>query len=209
MEFRRVLFRSLEGPDPGPGHGTGTVKLLFDEATSEEKTYFHRFGVFPIMHVLSLNRSVLKNVHDEREKLITQLTDAFDSSTARATAVLRSSEHCDSMIPAWMLDHRGGEQRGAVLHPYPVGLEANQIALGSLIRWMTDQGLIDAPFPMEQMFDRESRCGTICAFSNAGAYCFSILAASATSAPRCCYCLINLPNSSGVVPFGSTHIPIR
>src|SRR3546814_15912016 len=84
LELDAVI--GLEGPDPGPGHGTGTVKLLFDEATSEEKTYFHRFGVFPIIHVLSLNRSVLKNVHDEREQLITQLTDAFDSYTATATA---------------------------------------------------------------------------------------------------------------------------
>lgn len=117
---------------PAPG-----VRRLFADAPSEEREYFRRTGIFPVMHVLVLKRRLL----EEDPNLARAVFDVFDRAKARAQRRLWSTSVAYTTLP-WTL--AAAEEQTALMgtDPWPYGLRRNTATTSALLRYMEQQDLV-------------------------------------------------------------------
>jgi 4,5-dihydroxyphthalate decarboxylase len=123
------------------------IQRLFPNFRAEERAYFRRTGIFPIMHLIAIKRSVY-----ETHPFIGQsLYHAFCESKRVALHKMRDLVALRYMLP-WLTDDL--DELDAVFgnDPWPYGLEANRATLSTLITYMTEQGLLATEFPVDQLF---------------------------------------------------------
>ncbi|MES9537698.1 hypothetical protein [Actinomadura sp. NPDC000600] len=127
---------------PAPG-----VRRLFADAFAEERRYFARSGVFPVMHVLVVKRAVL----DGDRSLAPRLFAVFDESKRRAQRRLWSTSVAYLTLP-WALHAAEEQTRIMGGDPWPYGLAANAPTLDALMRYMSRQGLLWDDVPLDEFF---------------------------------------------------------
>lgn len=108
------------------GKPTSGIRRLFDNPARAERDYFARTGIFPIMHLMGINKLAL-----EREPGL--IADAFD-----AFAVIG-----------------GNAATGTFPPPHSDGVKNNIAAIETLIRYAYEQGLIDRSFAVQDLFPKE------------------------------------------------------
>jgi 4,5-dihydroxyphthalate decarboxylase len=125
----------------------GDIQRLFPDYREREKDYYRRTKIFPIMHLVVLRR----DVYEKHPFVATALYNAFCEAKARAIEKMRLPGVLRYMLP-WMGaeieeidDVFGGDA-------WPYGVEANRASLEALVQYLVDQGLIDAPIPIETLF---------------------------------------------------------
>jgi 4,5-dihydroxyphthalate decarboxylase len=142
-ELDAVFHSDLVKPFLG---GDSRVARLFPDHKAEEMAYFKRTGIFPIMHVLGLRKSLV----DEHPWLAVNLFRAFNE--AKAAAMKRMAN--PRIVPlAWYRD--AWEEQDRILGPDPweYGLtEKNRKVLETLVRYSHDQGLIKKSPKLEDLF---------------------------------------------------------
>jgi hypothetical protein len=123
------------------------VKRLFPDFRAEEKAYYRRTGIFPIMHLVVLRREF----HERHPFAATSLYQALDESRALAYRRMRYLGALRYMLP-WLpaeLDEIdevfGGD-------PWPYGIEPNRPTLDALVRFLADQSMIAAPVKVDDLF---------------------------------------------------------
>jgi len=127
------------------------VRRLFDDFPARERDYFHRTGIFPIMHVVAIRRDVY-----ERHQWIAQsLCKAFRTAQRLAYEELGETAALKTMLP-WLTAHVA-ETRAAMGDDFwPYGLERNRAALSTFVRYSHEQGLAKRRLEPEELFVPES-----------------------------------------------------
>jgi 4,5-dihydroxyphthalate decarboxylase len=123
------------------------VKRLFPDFRAEEKAYYRRTKIFPIMHLVVLRREF----HERHPFAATSLFNALEESRSLAQRRMRYLGALRYMLP-WLpaeLDEIdevfGGD-------PWPYGVEPNRPTLEALVRFLADQSMIAAPVKLEDLF---------------------------------------------------------
>jgi 4,5-dihydroxyphthalate decarboxylase len=123
------------------------VKRLFPDFRTEEKAYYRRTKIFPIMHLVVLRREF----HDRHPFVATSLFNALNESKSLAYGRMRYLGALRYMLP-WLpadLDEIdevfGGD-------PWPYGVEPNRAALEALVQFLFDQSMIAMPLKVDDLF---------------------------------------------------------
>lgn len=127
------------------------VKRLFDDHQALEVDYFHRTGIFPIMHVTAIKQEIVDRYPWVPMNLLVALE--------RAKQVAYKRMENPRRVPlAWFRETL--EAQVAILgnDPWAFGLnDANRHNLETLIRYAHHQGIIEAPVPVDELFDPSVR----------------------------------------------------
>jgi 4,5-dihydroxyphthalate decarboxylase len=122
------------------------VARLFPDHKAEEMAYFKRTGVFPIMHVLGIRKSLT----DENPWFAVNLFKAFNEAKAAAMKQMANPR----IVPlAWYRDAWEEQERILGSDPWEYGLTANNRKnLETLVGYSHEQGLIKKRPSLEQLF---------------------------------------------------------
>ena len=123
-----------------------SIRRLFPDYREVEKDYFRRTGIFPIMHLVVIRKSLY-----ERHPFIAKsLYDAFNRSKKLAVEKLRGGT-LRYMLPWLSCDVAEiNEVFGEDYWPY--GIEANRRTLTALVTYMAEQGLIAQAPAIDALF---------------------------------------------------------
>jgi 4,5-dihydroxyphthalate decarboxylase len=127
---------------------TAAVGRLFEDFAAEEQRYYRKTGIFPIMHMVAMRRSL----HAEHPSVARVMFDAFERSKDQAREVLYETGAPHAMLP-WLPAYV--EETRRIFDgrdPWAYGIEANRATLEAQQRYLYREGLISKPFPVEEMF---------------------------------------------------------
>jgi 4,5-dihydroxyphthalate decarboxylase len=152
----KSLSDLLEGGDidaiigavlPDAIHRNPDIQRLFPNYREEEKNYYRRTRIFPIMHLIALRR----DVYEKHPFIASSLFDAMCESKERARKRMRDLGTLNYMLP-WMtadideLDEVFGGDA------WPYGIEPNRPTLEALVTYLAEQSIIKAPMSIEDLF---------------------------------------------------------
>ncbi len=143
---------ALIAPRPPAGYGDGgPVRRLFADYAAVERDYLARTGIFPIMHLVVLARPV----YEENPELAVALLEAFVEAKRVGHARLRE-EGFDAIADPWWSERLDELDAAFGGDPYPYGLEANRHVLTSALAYAYEQGLVERPLALEELFAAET-----------------------------------------------------
>jgi 4,5-dihydroxyphthalate decarboxylase len=131
--------------------GSPRVQRLFRDYRRAEMDYFKKTGMFPIMHVLVIKRSIY-----DKEPWVAQalykafckakevcMRDLYDTNILRVSLPWTSAEYEDT--------------RDLMTADYwPYGLEQNRANLETLHGYLLEQGLIKQKLNLDELFAKET-----------------------------------------------------
>ena len=132
---------------PPRGLGTNGVRRLFPRWWEDEARYFRDTGIFPIMHVVAVRRSLAQR----HPTLAAAVYRAFDEAKALAIRDLTIEQAPKTMLP-WAPAHLLETRQALGEDFWPYGLEGNRKTLEAQIGWAREQGLIDRPIALDEFF---------------------------------------------------------
>jgi 4,5-dihydroxyphthalate decarboxylase len=133
-------------------NSSGKVKRLFPDYRQAEMAYFKKTGLFPIMHVIVIKRSIYDKapwVAQTLYKAFCQakelcMTELYDTNILRVSLPWTSAEYEDT--------------RDLMTADYwPYGLSPNRVNLETLHAYLYEQGLIRQRLNLDELFARETR----------------------------------------------------
>ena len=126
------------------------IRRLFVDNKATERAYYERTGIFPIMHVTTIKRELVK----KEPWVVASLTQAFED--AKRLAYQRVAN--PRIVPiAWWTEH--WEEQQALLGPDPweYGLgERNLKNYGMLVEYANRQGLTEKKMKLKDLFPKEA-----------------------------------------------------
>lgn len=126
---------------------SGNVARLFPDYPAEEKRYYARTGIFPIMHTLVIR----KQLYEQHPWLAANIYKACETAKALALKQARYSGAPAYMMP-WMFQQI--EEMDAVFgdDPWPYGLDRNRRTLEVFQQFLVDEGFLDEPVRVDDIF---------------------------------------------------------
>ncbi len=123
------------------------IQRLFPDFREVEKDYYKRTGIFPIMHLVAIRKSL----YQQHPFIAQSLYRAFIESKQVAYRNMRNLAALRYMLP-WLNDDL--DELDAVFgsDPWTYGVQANRQTLSTLMRHMQEQGLINEVLPVDQLF---------------------------------------------------------
>ena len=129
----------------------GRVKRLFEDFPDVEAAYFKKTGIYPIMHVLALRKSVIEAHPDLPRNLFQTFVDAKALSTRRIRE--------DASVSLVWKDHYVEREREVFDgDPWAYGLEKNRHVLARFLSYCYDQGVSTREMQPEELFVPDT-CG--------------------------------------------------
>ena len=122
------------------------VRRLFPNFKEEEKKYYKQSGLFPIMHVIAIKESVVR----EHPWVARNLMEAFDASQKACNQFMDSFF---SLSLAWYRDLLEEEQaffEGQNI--WACGVKENRKNVETMVRYARRLGLIEKEMPVESLF---------------------------------------------------------
>ncbi len=121
---------------PPRGYFEGRFRRLVPDVARAERDYLRRTGVFPIMHLIAIRRSVV----EANPWLPAALLAGFEAAKRRSQA--RLADSMASRIPhpwAWTL----AEEQRALFgeDPWPYGVARNRVTIDAFLDWCAEQGV--------------------------------------------------------------------
>ena len=137
-----VIYAHLTKP-PVPD---GAVRCLFPDAVEQEKAYFRKHGVIPIMHLMALKEKHLEKGLGIARKVERVLRKEKESFFKRLDMVSSAG-----VLP-WFSEYV--EDTAGVLgrDPWPHGIEANRKGLEKFLDYSMAQGLISRRPDLRELF---------------------------------------------------------
>jgi 4,5-dihydroxyphthalate decarboxylase len=135
---------------PAIGDASSGVTRLFADPIAASAEYYGRTGFFPIMHCIALRREVYEN----DPWLVGSLIEAFTASRDLAYADLTFSGSSRTMLPweeEWFAQARAALGDGY----WRYGVESSAHELAAMVRYLQEQGLIDRPLGLDEIFPPE------------------------------------------------------
>lgn len=136
------------GPRPPSGFGRNPlVKWLYADPTAAAKDYFNRTGVFPIMHLLGVRKTLV----EQHPWLPVAVFKAFEQAKNLALERLADPSAPKTSLP--FLEEQVQAAR-ALMGPdyWAYGVQANRRTLETFVRHHHAQGLSSRALPIEQLF---------------------------------------------------------
>jgi 4,5-dihydroxyphthalate decarboxylase len=120
---------------------------IFPDPRKEEREFYARTGIHPIMHDVVIRRSV----YDKNPWIAQSLYDACEEAKARADKKLRYGGAQRVMLP-WLADDMEEIDRLWGSKPWAYGVEPNRKTLETLIQYMEEQGVIPSRPRVDDLF---------------------------------------------------------
>lgn len=133
-------------------HREGHIERLFPDSRAEEKAYFQRTGIYPIMHVMALKAESFTG----RRWLIGNLFTAFCEAKEHTLARLRDGVASYLPLP-WALSEVDEARALFGEDHFPYGIDANRTTLDAFLGYAFEQGVLRRPVPVEELFAPEVR----------------------------------------------------
>jgi 4,5-dihydroxyphthalate decarboxylase len=132
--------------------GSPSVRRLFPNYKQAEMDYFKKTGLFPIMHVIVIKRSIY-----DREPWVAQtLYKAFCAAKDLCMRELYDTNILRVSLPWTSAEYE--ETRYLMTADYwPYGLAPNRANLETLHGYLYEQGLIKQKLDLDELFARETR----------------------------------------------------
>ena len=127
------------------------VKRLFPAYVEEEKAYYKRTGIFPIMHTVVIRR----DIYQKHRWVAQSLYKALAAAKAKALELFRQTAAMPAMLP-WFVAHVEETRREMGEDWWPYGLAPNHQVLDTFLRYHHEQGLSRRRFAPEELFARET-----------------------------------------------------
>lgn len=123
------------------------VDRLFPNYRAVEEAYFRKTGMFPIMHLMAVRKSLAQ----EHPWLAGNVFKACLQARNLAAEEMKSTGMFYAMLP-WLSDdlRRAYEVMGPNIWPY--GVSANRKDLEAMLRWSFEQGLSPRQGTVEEIF---------------------------------------------------------
>ena len=128
------------------------VGRLFAEFRGVERAYFAKTGIFPIMHLVGIRRSLV----ERHPWMAATIARAFAAAKALARPALFELDALAVQLP-WLVAE--AEETVALMGEdfWPYGVAANRAALDAGTRWSYELGLTPARFAVDELFERSTR----------------------------------------------------
>ena len=130
--------------------GKGTLARLFPDFEQEEREYYRRTRIFPIMHPLVIKKEVL-----DRDPWVA--TSLFNALNEAQKAYARYMQQPHRLSLAWGAAYIEQEKAFFGGDPYPQGLQANRHDLQTMIGFTQEQGMLDRPLTVDELFTQDTR----------------------------------------------------
>ncbi len=127
--------------------GHPRVRRLFPDYREEEREYFRRRGVFPIMHTLGIRRPLV----EKHPWLAASVFKAFGEAKRCADKDLREVTALKIGLP-WLVAEVAATEQLMGNDFWPYGVEANRKTIETAARYGWEQGLLQRPVTVEEMF---------------------------------------------------------
>jgi 4,5-dihydroxyphthalate decarboxylase len=142
-----ISARAPKGFAPGGG-----VVRLFPDYRAEEERFFKNTGIFPIMHLITVRRTVL-----ERHPWVAMnLFKMFDEAKRRCLHLLHDFTCARIPLP-WAAAIADEITAGYGPDPYPYGIEQSRATIEAFCRYAHDQGVTHRRMTIDDLFPREVR----------------------------------------------------
>lgn len=130
--------------------GSASVVRMLEPVAENERAYFKRTGVFPIMHVVGVRKSIAEQNPDLCANIYQAFLKARRLAMDRVKSVAEGSAN-RSMSP-WFAD--AYEQAVRTMGPdyWPYGIKDNAASLDAMVRYMNDQHLTARPVVLDELF---------------------------------------------------------
>jgi len=127
--------------------GSPKIRRLFPNYKEVEVDYYKRTKIFPIMHVLVIR----KEVYEQHPWVARSLYKAFCEAKERAIKAMHISNTLACTLP-WLFAEIEQLKQIFGADWWPYGIEPNRHMLETLIRYMGEQGLMEKPLKVEELF---------------------------------------------------------
>ena len=127
------------------------VKRLFPDYVDQEKAYYRRTKIFPIMHTVVIRR----DVYAANPWVAQSLAKAFGAAKARAYATYDQTAALPAMVP-WLTAHIEEAKREMGPDWWPYGVVPNRQVLETFLRYHHEQGLSRRRLAPEELFAKET-----------------------------------------------------
>lgn len=135
-----------------PAIQSKNIGWLFSDPVAAAKDYFKRTGIFPIMHLIGVRKSLA----EKHPWLPGAVLKAFEQSKATAMAALADTSATKVTMP--FVEERIAEARGLMGEDYwPYGLEPNRKTLETFLRHHHAQGLSSRLVTPDELFHPGTR----------------------------------------------------
>ena len=131
-------------------------RRLFDDPVAEERAYFARTGIFPIMHTLVVRREV----YEANRWIARSLLDAFEEARDAAYAELSEVTALKGMLP-WGVQMHEDVRRLMGEDFWAYGLEENRELLATFLRYSHEHGLSPRLLTPDDLFAPETHLATL------------------------------------------------
>jgi 4,5-dihydroxyphthalate decarboxylase len=126
------------------------VTTLFADPEAEERDYYRRTGIFPIMHTVVVRREFLDQHPGVPQALLTAFSESADLALAHYEHG-RTDHHMNWMLP-WMSPvHEKNTDLLAADH-WKHGMSNNRTTIDTFLRYAFEQGITDTRFEVEELF---------------------------------------------------------
>ncbi len=141
-------------PDAYSAGGRGPVLRLFADALAEEKDYYTRTGLFPIMHVIGVWRSLADANPGLAAKLFRTFNEARDLAIGELEYTARAS--ANRLTLPWFADEWEATKALMGSSPWPYGVARNRKDLETALRYSREQYLTGRKLTVEELFAPET-----------------------------------------------------
>jgi 4,5-dihydroxyphthalate decarboxylase len=127
--------------------GAANIGRLWPDFRAAEEDYFKRTGLFPIMHLIGIRRSLV----EKHPWLGPSVLKAFTRAKTIALAEMEDVGISRASLP-WLPCDVAHSQ--AIMGPdiWPYGYPANKKAVDCMLRWSLEQGLSHRAVTAEELF---------------------------------------------------------
>ena len=130
--------------------GEGTLERLFPDFEKEEKAYYQRTKVYPIMHPVVLKKEIL-----ERDPWVA--TSLYEALMASRKAYNEFMEQPHRLSFAWGRSYLEEERKFFGKDPFYQGFMENYHDMKMLIRFADQQGMLGRNLAVEELFTENTR----------------------------------------------------
>ena len=123
------------------------VVRLIPDYRAQEKDYYKRTKIFPIMHTVVIRR----DVHEKHPFVATALYHALNQAKDVALKKMKYRGTLRYMLP-WMTAELDEIDQVFGGDPWPYGVEANRPTLNALVRYLEEQGVVAKAPRVDDLF---------------------------------------------------------
>lgn len=127
--------------------GHPDLAYLFPDYPHVERTYFRKTGIFPIMHVVVLQREI----YEEHPWVAVSLYRAFEQAKRNCMSNLAIEEPLPVSLP-WLPDYAKSIRALMGDDYWPYGVEKNRRTIDALCQYAWEQGLAARKVGIEELF---------------------------------------------------------